>query len=799
MIKNYLRTALRSFGKNKVFTIINIVGLAIGLACSLLIFLHVYTELSYDNHFTDAEDIYRLAVKASMSDNSFEAAVTGGPLAQILETELPEVTNYTRLREGRMTLLTTEHRSFYEEKIMFADSNFFELFSFDVIAGEPDKALIHPYSIVLTQKMAEKFFGNKNPIGKEIKWNNNQNYLVTGVIKNLEQKTHMDFDILVSFSTLYQSDRYRNFIQNLFAYSTLNYIKVHPGTNQKVLEEKIAGVVETHMGEGLAEYGGTYDVFLQPITSIYLHSNILHELRANSDVTFIYIFTSVAILILIIACINFINLSTAKSVQRSTEVGLRKVFGANKGMLFRQFISESVILVSISLALAVILFDLGLPALNKMTGNHFEMSSFFRWEYFLFFISITLIIGFLAGSYPALYLSRFKPILVLKGALFRGAKKSGFRNVMVVLQFVISVSLIAGTFLIYRQLDYINNKDLGIENKDLAVIALRDRSMMQNYKTLKAEMQNLPGVLNVTGSSAYLGNFQQRRGFFPEGGTDDNMILMLYLQTDQSYLEVLNAKFLQGRNFFDNSIVDSNAIIINRAYLDKLGWENALEKNIYIPGGDDNHYPLKIIGVVENFNYASLHEEVKPLIIMNDPSRINYLSVKISAENQKQVLDLIGNKWEEFYPAYPFEYFMQQSKYEEMYTSESNMSRLFIYFSLLAIFIAALGLFGLSSFTAEQRTKEIGIRKVLGSSTSQVLGLLSKEFSRLVIIAIVIAVPLSWFGMDKWLQEFAYQTGISWWIFVVSGVLAILTSYLTIIFQALKASRTNPVEALKYE
>jgi putative ABC transport system permease protein len=799
MFKNYLITAIRSFGKNKVFTLINIVGLAIGLACSFLIFLHVYTELSYDDHFTDAKDIYRLAVKASMSDNSFEAAVTGGPLAQILEAELPEVTNYTRLREGRMTLLTTENRSFYEEKIMFADSSFFELFSFDVIAGEPEQALIHPYSMVLTEKMAGKFFGDENPIGKEIKWNNNQNYVVTGVIKNLEQKTHMDFDILVSFSTLYQSERYRNFIQNLFAYSTLNYIKVHPGTKQIDLEEKIARVVDHHMGEGLAEYGGTYDVFLQPITSIYLHSNILHELRTNSDVSFIYIFTSVAILILIIACINFINLATAKSVKRSMEVGLRKVFGANKGMLFRQFISESVILVSLSLVLAIILFDLGLPVLNKMTGNDFKMSTFLHWDYFLFVVGIAVFVGFLAGSYPALYLSRFKPIFVLKGSFFRGAKKSGFRNVMVVVQFVISVSLIAGTFLIYRQLDFINNKDLGINNKDLAVIALRDRSMTQNYKTLKAEMQNLPGVLDVTGSSAYLGNFEQRRGFFPEGGTDDNMMLMLYLQTDQNYLDVMDAKLIMGRNFFENSIADSNAILINQAYLDILGWDDPLEKNIYIPGGNDNDYPLKIIGLIENFNYASLHEEVKPLIIMNDPSRINYLSVKIKPDNQKQVLELIAAKWEAFYPAYPFEYFMQQTKYEEMYTSEANMSRLFVYFSMLAVLIAALGLFGLSSFTAEQRTKEIGIRKVLGSSVTQILSLLSKEFSRLVIIAIVIAVPLSWFGMDKWLQEFAYQTGISWWIFVVSGVLAILISYMTIIFQALKASRSNPVEALKYE
>jgi len=799
MIKSYFRLAIRHLFKNKVFSLINIIGLAIGFACSFLIFLHVYTELSYDDHFEDADYIYRLAVKASMSDNAFEAAVTGGPLAQILQRELPEVINYTRLREGRMTLLTADDKSFYEEKILYADSSFFELFSFEIIAGDPDKALIHPYSLVLTEKIAKKFFGDSNPIGKEIKWNNNQNYIVTGVVKNLEKKTHLDFDILTSFSTLYQNERWRNFIQSLFAYSTLNYIKVHRGTNPEDLETKIAGVVDKHMSEGLAEYGGTYDVFLQPITSIYLHSNILHELRTNSDVSFVYIFTAVAILILIIACINFVNLSTAKSLKRSLEVGIRKVFGANKGMLFRQFISESILIVVISLILAIVLFNLALPVFNNLTDNNFTMGLFFDWNYLLFMVGIVIIVGFLSGSYPALYLSRFKPISVLKGFFLAGSKKYGFRNVMVVVQFIISVFLIAGTLLIYRQISYINNKDLGIDNKNLAVIALRNRSMTQNYSSLKAEMENLPGVLEVTGSSSYLGNFQQRRGFYPEGGTVDNMILMLHLQTDPNYLEVLNAHFLQGRNFFENSKADSNAIIINKAYLEELGWNDPLGKNIYIPGEGDVGYPLKIIGVIDNFNFASLHEDVMPLIIMNQPERIRYLSIKINPEDKKQVLSLISSKWEELFPEYPFEYFMQQTKYEEMYSSEVNMSRLFVYFTILAIFIAALGLFGLSSFTTEQRTREIGIRKVLGSTTSEILVLLSKEFARLVIIAIIIAIPVSWFGMDKWLQSFAFQTNISWWIFAISGIMAILIAYLTIIFQALKASRTNPVKALKYE
>jgi len=714
MIKSYFQLAIRHLLKNKSFSIINIVGLAIGLACSFLIFLHVYTELSYDDHFKDAEDIHRLAVKASMSGNEFEAAVTGGPFAYLLHKELPEVIGYTRIREGRMTLLSVGEKSFYEENILFADSSFFEIFSFDVIQGDLITALIHPNCIVLTERMANKFFGNEDPVGKQITWNNDKSYTVTGIVKNIVEKNHLDFDILVSFSTLYQNERWKNFLSSLFNYSTLNYVKLYPGSDITEVETKIAEVVDNHMAERLAQVGGTYEVYLQPITSIYLHSNILHEMRATGDASRVYVFGAVAILILIIACINFINLSTARSAKRSTEVGLRKVFGANRGMLFKQFILESVIIVVISLVLAIILFDLLLPLFNNLTGNNFRMSLFLNWNYFIFLIGIILFVGLLAGSYPAIYMSRFKPITVLKGFLFNNTKKSGFRNVMVVTQFVISMFLIAGTLLIYQQLNYINNKDLGIDNKNLVVVSLRNSDMTKNYMSLKAEMKNLPGVMDVTGSSSYLGNFQQRRGFYPEGGDIDDMILMLHMQADPNYLEVFDANIGLGRNFFENSIADSNAIVINKAYQKKLGWEDPLGKFIYIPGNEgEEGYPLRIVGVVEDFNFASLHEEVMPLIIMNQPERVRYLSIKINPEDKKQVLGLISAKWESLYPKYPFEYFMQQTKYEEMYTSEVNMSRLFVYFTFLAIFIAALGLFGLSSFTAEQRTKEIGIRKGL--------------------------------------------------------------------------------------
>lgn len=800
MFKNYLIVAFRNVTRQKVYSAINLSGLAVGFACSLLILIHVYTELSYDEHFKDAEDIHRIAVKASLSGSEFEAAVTGGPLASILKSELPEISGFTRLREGTMTLLTSGEKSFYEENILFADSSFFEIFSFDFLQGESSAALIHPYSIVLTERLAKKFFGSSDPVGQKLKWNNDQYYTVTGILKDPDQKSHLDFDILVSFSTLYQNERFRDLLQSLFAYTTLNYIKVHPGTDKTTLETKINEVVERHMGEELARIGGKYEIFLQPVTSIYLHSNILHELKTTGNISNIYLFSAVAIFILVIACINYINLSTARSARRSREVGVRKVFGANKGMLFRQFITESIVFVGLGLIFSILLIVIFLPVFNHLTGDDLSIGSLLSRNYVIFLFAVLLLVGFLAGSYPALYLSRFNPASVLKGSVYGKSKKSGFRNTTVIIQFILSIFLVSITLLIYRQLSFMHDKDLGVNIKNTMIISLRSRSMTTHYNTLKAEMNNLPGVLDVTGASSFLGNFQQRQGFYPEGGDDDDMTLVLNIQTDPNYLQVFDAHLLQGRNFYENSLTDSNAIIINKAYQDHLGWEDPINKQIFIPGENGgNAQPLKIVGVVDNFNFASLHAGVMPLIIMNQPERIRFLAIKIVPENQQEVIQLIALKWKSLYPDFPFEYFMQQTKYEEMYTKEVNMSRLFVYFTVLAAIIAALGLYGLSSFIAEQRTKEIGIRKILGSPISRILGLLSKEFAQLTMIAIVIAFPLSWYGMDRWLQNFAFQTNIPWWIFAVSGLMAILITYLTTVFQALKASRTNPVDALKCE
>lgn len=799
MILSYFRLAVRYLLKHKVFSVINILGLAVGLVCTVFIMLYVSNELSYDRDFRDAEDIYRLAVKSTMGENQFEAAVTGGPLAITLQQELPEVIAHTRLREGQLTLLSTEDHAFYEEGILFADSNFFALFNYPFIQGDPSAVLDMPRTIVLKEETARKFFGDADPIGRQLKWNNSDPYTVTGVIGDMPGNTHLDFEILVSFSTLYENDRFNALLKSYFAYTTLNYIKVAHGTDAVALKNKIDGVVDKFMGDGLAEYDGKYDVFLQPLTAIYLHSDLLHEMKTTGDIRLVYIFTGIAFLLLLIACINFINISTARSIGRAMEIGLRKVFGANRTMVFRQFMGESMLAVSISALLSFMLFYLALPLFNRLSGNNFSFQDLFRWEYLAVGIGGVFITGLVAGIYPSLYLSGYDPMAVFKRSS-PGSGKSSIRNFLVVAQFIIAVFLLSCTFLINRQLKYLQKRDLGIDQNNIAVISLRDRRMVEDYSTLKAELKAVSGVIDVTGSSAYLGNFQQRRGFYKQGEDIKDMVLTLYNQVDPDYLDFYGADLILGRSFFENSQADSNAIVINQAYLEQLGWENPLGKTIFIPGNSpEESTPLRIVGVVQNFNYASLHDEVKPLILMNAPKSARYLSLRMNPQYSDETLRLIAAKWELLYPAYPFEYFIQQSVYDEMYKGEVNMRSLFGYFSLIGLFIAILGLLGLSSYSTALRTREIGIRKVLGSSVKEILTLITLDFSKWIMLAVLISIPVAYFSMDRWLSHFAFHTRITPELFILPGFIVFLVAFITILLQAYRASNVNPVESLHYE
>ncbi len=800
MIINYFKTALRNLFNHKLYSIINIAGLSIGVACFILILFYVYNETSFDKHHDNSKQIYRMALKANMGGKDLEATVSGGPLGMIAKNEIPEIINYTRLRELNTTILfTCGDKQFYQDRMMYADSTFFDVFKYQALYGNLKTALDHPYSLVMSESTARKYFGDKNPVGESIKWNNTKNYTVTAVFKDPEKNSHIDFDVFISYVSLFETERGRQLSSSFFAFTTINYIVANPQAKQHEIERKIAEIVEKYMGDAMREHGSTLGIFLQPVRSIHLHSHLLHEFGQSGDINKVYIFSAVAILILFIACINFINLATARSNKRALEVGVRKVFGANKSMLFRQFITESFITAIISIGIAVLLINILLPVYNNLTGNTLDFSALSPLVIGLLFFVLAIGIGLISGSYPALFISSFQPIKVLKGSFFSSKKKSVFLNAMVVLQFVISVFLIISTIVVYRQITFLGNKDLGINPKSILVIPLREAKIRNDYQSIKAEFQNISGVKAVTSSSRALGSFNQRRSFLPEGCLASESRMFMLLNIDPNYLDVMETEIVMGRGFYNNSKADSAKIIINQTLQKELEWDQPIGKYISsFDPADNKETKFKIIGVIKDFNHASLHTKVEPMMLF--PSQANYyLNVKFDQNNQTQVIKNLESKWNEMYPSNPFNYFIQEEKLKELYRTEETMGDLFIYFTGLAIFIALLGLFGLTTFKAEQRTKEVGIRKVMGGSIGKIVKLLTFEFAKLVIIANLIAWPLAFYFAKDWLQNFSYSTSIKWWIFPVAGILSLLLSIIIVGTKAYQSAVKNPVDALKYE
>lgn len=797
-----MKIAWRNLLKNKVYFLLNMVGLAIGLASFVLIGLYVFTELSYDRHHQKANQIYRLVLKGEMGGEFIEAAVTGGPMGPILKAELPEVIQNTQIQEVRRSVhLTYENKHFFEEKIIYADSSFFDVFNHSFIAGNPQTALEKPFSIVITRQMAEKIFGNENPMGKLLKWNNGDDYAVTGIIEDHRNNSHLEFDMYVSFNTLLTNPRTRSMVNSLFTFATFNYVVVKEGTHIAGLQKKVDALVEKHMGEGMREYGGKFNITLQPLTSIHLHSHLVHELGRQGDASRVYIFSAIAVLILLIACINFVNLSTARSSKRALEVSVRKVFGADRKTLIGQFLGESVLISFFSLLSALLLIELLLPFFNMLAGTSYSFGWIGNLTFLAILLLLTIVVGLAAGMYPAIFLSSFHPGKVAKSDFMNFTGKSVFRNVMVTIQFGISVFLIFSTLIIYKQLHFIENTNMGFNKENLMILPLRTGGMISKYKTIKAELLNIPGVVDISASSGHLGNFQQRQGYYPEGVPRTEAWMLLNLQTDFNYAAMIGAKMKSGRGFSENVPADSNAIIINEALAKEMGFDVPVGRYISLPDGEneasDTRY--KVIGVVEDFNFASLHESVKPLLMNLNPANLRYLNIRIDPLSRESTLHNLNLKWDEMFPSEPLDYFFLDQKFSDLYHGDIRTGNLFIVFTSIAILIALMGLFGLVLYTTDRRTREIGIRKVFGSSVQGIVVRLNNEFIRWVLVANLIAWPAGWFFMNHWLQNFAYREKISWWIFIVSALLAIVISVATISIQAVISARKNPVDALRYE
>ena len=804
MFKNYFKIAWRNLRRNKSFSAINIFGLSIGIACCLIIMLFVQDELSYDRYNKKADRIVRVVFRGSINGEKMKEANVMPPVAQTLKADYPEVVQATRLRTDA-PLVTYDDKTFKENEFAFADSNFFQVFTLPFLKGDAKTALTQPNTLVISATTAEKYFGKKDPIGKILSFNNTS-FKITGVMKDIPANSHFHFNLIASMVTLPESRDPSWMTSNFYTYLVLP-----KGYDYKKLEAKLPEEVAKYMGPqiqqafgmSLAEFnkkGNGVGLFLQPLTDIHLHSDLNYDFEPGSDIRYVYIFGAIALFMLIIACINFMNLSTAGASKRSREVGIRKVLGSLKNELVRQFLLESILLTFIALLLAVVLVYLALPVFNELSGK--ELNLHFKNNLFLLFglAGFGLVVGALAGSYPAFYLSSFKPVTALKGKISAGKKSIGLRSGLVVFQFCISVILIVGTTVVYQQLKYIQNTKLGFD-KDQVLVLHETGRLDKNEAILRKQLLQDQRVENVSIS-----------GYVPVGPsngnnnmvyTEDNssqLVKAIKYHVDEQYIPTLDMKLEAGRNFSKDFATDSSATIINETAAKTFGWgEKALGKTLTgFKNNQGEKITYHIIGIVKDFHFKSLHERISPLM-MALGNNSGSIIVKVKTKDIAGLLASVKKEWSQFSNAALFSYSFMDDDFEATYRTEGKLSLILGIFAGLTIFIACLGLFGLVTFTAEQRTKEIGIRKVLGATVPNVVGLLSKDFLKLVIIANVISWPLAWWIMNKWLQDFAYRINISWWIFLLAGLAALLIALITVSFKAIKAALANPVESLRTE
>ena len=808
MIKNYLKIAFRNLWSNKGFSAINIAGLAIGLATCLLMLFYVTDELSYDKFNEKANRIYRVDGDIKFGGNHFVLAVAPDPMGLALKKDFPQVEQYVRFRGYGGMLVKKGTQNINEERVIYADSTLFDVFTLPMIQGDPKTALAEPNSVVITETTARKYFNSTDVVGKSLVVNDTTNFKVTGVIKNIPSQSHFNFDFFVSLSSNDES-RQNNWVSNNFN----TYIVLKKGVDPKKLESQFGALITKYVGPQVKQLmninmddfakSGNFDTYhLMPLTAIHLHSNKTAELGVNSSIEFVYIFSFIAVLILLIACVNFMNLSTARSSNRAKEVGVRKVLGSLKKSLIAQFLTESILISFIALILAICIAWLLLPYFNQLSGKQLGANVFSNPWLFPSLIVLMLVVGVIAGSYPAFFLSSFNPVEVLKGKFSKGFKSSWLRSGLVVFQFFISIALIVGTIVIYNQLKFIRSKDLGY-NRNHVLVIKNTFSLGNNSKAFKDEILQMSGVQNAT-MTGYLPTSEWRSDspLFPDATLDQKKALSAQIwPVDENYIPTLAMKMVKGRNFSKDFLTDSTGIIINESAAKLLSFTDPVNKTLYYMNNFNNGKDITgyhIVGVVKDFNFSSLREEVTPLALMYRQQN-GSISFRINTQDIPGLVAKIEDKWKTMAAGQPFTYSFMDDDFNNTYKSEQQSGKIFISFAIFAIFIACLGLFGLVTYAAEQRTREIGIRKVLGASVSGIVGMLSKDFLKLIIIAMFIAFPVAWWAMHSWLQHFAYRISITWWVFVIAGAMALLIALLTVCLQAIKAAIANPVKSLRTE
>ena len=790
----------------KGYSLINILGLAIGMACCILILLYVTDELSYDKFHEKSDQIYRINAISSIGVTSRRYATVPPALAPGLAESIPEIEAFTRLLEQPSIRVQHNDTSIEITDCFFVDSDFFNIFSHEFIGGNPESAIENPDSIVITEETADRIFGDDNPIGKSFDMGRERLAQVTGVIKNVPKNSHLRFNAVLPLSFIRdQEGNPVDFSRANYFCEWYAYILLREGTDIGELESKMMGVVEEKWGDIYRERGTKRQYPLQNIKDLHLRSTCEYEYGNPGDINTVYLFSAIALFVLFIACFNFINLSTARSASRGKEVGMRKVLGSQRKQIVRQFLSESVIMSIIGLGLGIIFVIFALPTFNGLAGKEFDAGQLLNSSVLLGLLAIVVVTGIIAGSFPAFVLSAFDPVMVLKGKLSSASKNIILRKILVGVQFSISIFMIIGILVVIRQLDYIKNKDLGFNKEQMVVIPffgnLQDEERAARHNTFKSKIMQNPSIVSVSYSIDVPGGDMGFDAFLPEGKSNDETLRAMRYWVDHNFVKTYGMEIVLGRDFSESFTTDADqALIINEKAADVLGWgEDVLGKRLVNVSRDNR--PGVIVGVIKDFHSASMKMDISPVVLALEQRFFAFISARIRPENVSNTLSFLGSTLREVYPdrEFDFNYYFIDDDFRSKYPEEEKVRLIYVAFGCLAVFVACLGLFGLASFSVEQRTKEIGVRKVLGASVREIVLLLSKEFTKWILAANLIAWPLAYYMMNKWLENFAYRVGIQWDIFIFSGLLTAVIALFTVSFHSLKAAKSNPVKALKYE
>lgn len=794
MFQNLIKVAFRVIRKDLFYSLFNIAGLTIGITSSIFLLLYVSNELSYDKYHENSENIYRVASHISEPDDAFDWAVAQIPFAPQVKEDYPEVLEYVRYIDAGRTLFKKDESFFYEEDVYFVDSTVLDVFSWKLISGDPEAALNEPRSIILTRSFSERYFGSDDPVGKSIETTGGEFYKVTGLMEDVPENSHLKFSALISRSTLPRQ------MGSWGSFGVYTYLLLPEGTDYKQFESKISEMYAKYMAQIFEAMGIKVEYVLHPLPWIHLNSTFEGEPEPTGSKNYIYIFSIVALFMLVIASINYMNLATARSTRRAREVGLRKVMGSSRKLLVLQFLTESLLLTIISVLLSVLLVKLLLPEFNLLSGKQLDFSSLFDTKMVLSLIGIVFLLGVAGGSYPAFYLSQYNPSKVLKGEVSSGYSKFSFRKILVVIQFSISLVMIISTWVVYSQISFLKNKDVGFDKTNVIRLSLSTRDMVNQADVFKESLVANPQILNVGSTNTVVGGGSSKSIFMIETsqGMDERGIN--FGACDDTFIETLGITILEGRGFSRELMADTaTGVIINQTLAKRMNWDNPIGKKVQMGGSPDNENPVaRVVGLMKDFNQTGLYNEVESyMLLFRLDNRVIY--IKLGDSNIDSTIEFIEKKWKEVYPDIPLEYEYLEDDFNNQFEEDQKRGLILAVFAILTIIIAILGLYGLSSYTVEQRTKEIGIRKVLGANVPNITGMIIKEFFILILFSMLIAFPIAYYLMKDWLQNYTYKTPLSLWIFVISGLTILFIALLTVSFHTFRAGNANPVDSIRQD